>query len=262
MPNFTNQLTEEQLYSTSNPEIIHFYPQNEKQKKPTLKLKVSSALKYLALAAIALILLNLLVVISYQLGFTFPARDKFYFDREDSLPTYYSAILLLTAAFILSLIAVLKKKEKDSFTIHWAVLAIIFLGLSIDEAVSFHELLIEPLRQKFELTGYLRFSWVIAGGLFVVVFGIAYLKFFLALPPQMKVLFFVSGAIYVLGVIGFEMIGGSIYQGSTGVRDTSLPYMVVMTIEETLEIVGMSLFIYTLLQYIKSYTPEFKLSIV
>ncbi|PIQ22106.1 MAG: hypothetical protein COW65_04945, partial [Cytophagales bacterium CG18_big_fil_WC_8_21_14_2_50_42_9] len=70
------------------------------------------------------------------------------------------------------------------------------------------------------------------------------------------------GAIYVLGVIGFEMIGGSIYQGSTGVRDTSLPYMVVMTIEETLEIVGMSLFIYTLLQYIKSYTPEFKLSIV
>ncbi len=72
----------------------------------------------------------------------------------------------------------------------------------------------------------------------------------------MKILFFVSGATYVLGAIGFEMIGGSLYINS---KDMSLPYMLVMTVEETLEMSGIILFIFTLLLYLKSYAPKVNL---
>jgi hypothetical protein len=141
------------------------------------------------------------------------------------------------------------------------MLACIFLMLSLDEAVSLHEYLIEPLRHKFQLSGYLRFPWVILGGLFVLVFAFSYLKFFLALPKNMKVLFFTSGFIYVLGVIGFEMIGGSLYVAFDDFSENSLPYMVVMTIEETLEMCGVVFFIFTLLHYLKAYKPTFKLAV-
>ena len=259
MQNVKSQVAEDQVYLSPGLAGNPLYPNNSKSNKMAVKINIPSLSKYLMIVIGLLVVLNILVVISYQLGIEFPARDKFYFDREDSLPTYYSALLLFGSALVLSIIAFLKRKEKDSFAVHWTILSFIFLALSIDEAVSFHEYLIEPLRANFQLDGALRFPWVIAGGLFVLVFVFSYLKFFLALSKNMKILFFMSGAIYVLGVIGFEMIGGSIYKGSTGVSDKSLLYMVVMTTEETLEMLGISLFIITLLKYIKSYTPKLKL---
>jgi len=261
MANFTNKFSEDIDTLSADRASLDLYQIEKSPPKKFITVNVSSIITYLVIATIGLVLLNLLVVLSYQMDFKFPARDKFYFDREDSLPTYFSAILLLISAAVLSFIAVIKRKDKDKFKNHWIGLALIFLALSIDESVSFHEFLIEPLRAKFELTGFLRFPWVIAGGIFVLIFGISYLRFFLALSNKMKVWFFSSGAIYVLGAIGFEMIGGSIYQGASGVQDTSLPYMIVMTIEETLEMTGICLFIFTLLLYIKTYSSKINLSI-
>lgn len=228
---------------------------------PVVTLNASVILKYLVLATVILLLLHVLVIFSYRMEFGLPARDKFYFDRENSLPTFFSSLLLLIAASILSLIALLKRRERDAFTIHWAVLAVIFLALSVDESVSFHELLIEPLRHKFNLTGFLRFPWVIAGGAFLLVFLVSYLRFFVALSRNMKFWFFISGATFVMGAVGFEMIGGYFFTGYNDVSDRSIPYMIVMTIEETLEMTGVMLFILTLLLYLKGYAPKVNLHI-
>lgn len=260
MQTFKNHVANKQIYISPDLASSHLYSDGKKPNKVAVNVNIPFLTKYLLLAIGILLVFNILVIISYQLGIEFPARDKYYFDREDSLPTYYSALLLFCSALVLSIIAFLKRREKDLFAVHWTILSLIFLALSIDEAVSFHEYLIEPLRAKFQLDGALRFPWVIAGGIFVLVFGFSYLKFFFALSKNMKMLFFMSAAIYILGVIGFEMIGGVIYKGSTGVSDKSLLYMVVMTIEETLEMLGISLFIITLLKYIKSYTPKLKLN--
>lgn len=228
---------------------------------PVVTLKAYVILKYLVLATVVLVVLHVLVVFSYRMDFGLPARDKFYFDRENSLPTYFSSFLLLIAAFFLSLIALLKRRERDAFTLHWAVLAVIFLALSVDESVSFHELLIEPLRLKFNTTGFLRFPWVIAGGVFLLVFMVSYLRFFLALPRKMKFWFFISGATFVFGAVGLEMIGGYFFTEYDDVSDRSLPYMVVMTLEESLEMTGVMLFILTLLLYMKQYEPKVNLRI-
>jgi len=62
-----------------------------------------------------------------------------------------------------------------------------------------------------------------------------------------------SGTIFIAGAIGFEVIAGLNYffQGHT---DT-IGYALIVTVEELLEMLGMALFIYSLLLYI---TTEFK----
>lgn len=229
--------------------------------KPVLILKISVIAKYLGVAILILFVLNALAIKGMLSGWSLKGLTLVYFDRESNIPSYFSSLILLWAASMLGLIAALKKKDKDPFTVHWIILALIFLGMSVDEMISLHEHLIDPMRHKFQLTGLLRFSWVIAGGLFLLIFGLAYLKFFLALPKNMKVLFFASGFIYVLGAIGFEMIGGSLFIGFNDFSAESLPYLVIMTIEETLEMSGIGLFIYTLLQYLKTYQPNFRLTV-
>lgn len=211
-----------------------------KARVPVITLKASAVLKCLVLAIAILVVLHVLVMLSYRMEFGFPAREKFNFDRESSLPTYFNALLLLMSAFLLSLIAVLKRRDRNAFAIHWAVLAVIFLALSVDESVSFHELLIEPLRLKFNLTGFLRFPWVIAGGVFLLVFLVSYLRFFLALSHKMKFWFFISGFTFVMDAVGFEMIGGYMFTEYNDVSERSLPYVIVMTIEETLEMTGVT----------------------
>jgi hypothetical protein len=223
---------------------------------PAISIKVSSILKVLAFATVVLLVLHILVVLSYQLSFEFRGWSKFYFDREGNLPSYFSSFILALSSLLLGIIGAIKRKVKDSFALHWIILSIIFLVLSVDEMVSFHEALIDPLRHKFNLSGYLRFPWVIAGGIFVIFFCISFLKFFMALPKTMKILFFVSGATYVLGAIGFEVIGASLFVSTD---DRNLPYMILMTIEETLEMIGIVFFIYTLMRYLKTYYPKIKL---
>ena len=175
----------------------------------------------------------------------------FDFDFEKNIPTLYSSLALIVASVLLSLIANANKKIGASY-IPWYGLSLIFLFLSIDEIASIHERLITPVRDYFGAAGLLYFSWVIPYALALVVFIFAYSKFLLQLPRNIMFLFLVSGTTFVLGAIGFELIGGRYYElyGSN-----SIIYSLITTCEELLEMLGIAIFIYTLLTYIVS---EFK----
>lgn len=60
-------------------------------------------------------------------------------DREQSVPTFFSACLLLTAAGLLALIAAGKRSRRARFAAHWKGLAVGFLYLAADEVAGFHE---------------------------------------------------------------------------------------------------------------------------
>ena len=172
--------------------------------------------------------------------------NLFNFDTEKNIPTLYSSIALLFASILLLLIAFKRKNIKLSY-IPWFVLAFIFLFLSIDEISSIHERLIIPVRETFGTSGYLYYAWVIPYTLALVVFIIAYSKFLLELPKRIMIFFIMSGAIFVLGAIGFELLGGrhaDLYGTNNAI------YSVITTCEELLEMLGIAIFIYTLLTYI------------
>ena len=74
-----------------------------------------------------------------------------------------------------------------------------------------------------------------------------YLKFLIDLPSKFRLLFVLSGATFVLGALVFEMLGGRYIEIN---NDENITYAIICTFEELLEMLGISIFLYTLLNYI------------
>jgi hypothetical protein len=176
----------------------------------------------------------------------FGLAEKFDLDGEQNIQAWFQTALLLLCSILLWLIASAKRLVAESYLRHWQLLALIFLGLSLDEAASLHEMTVEPLRAALHTTGFLYFAWVILGATFVLLFGLAYLRFLFHLPARYRVLFLISGALFVSGAVGMEMVDGNYFV--THGRD--LTYAMLTVGEEALEISGLLSFIYALLGYL------------
>lgn len=188
-------------------------------------------------------------VLRYDFGYNNLIIRAFDLDYERNIPTFFSSVLLLISASMLGSIAAVKKKEQDSYTLHWTMLSVIFLFLAFDEIVSVHEHLIEPLRSALHLGGVFYYAWVIPGILAVVCFAVLYFRFLFHLPKRSRFLFSIAAILYIGGAIGGEMIGGR-YAFLHGVYNFS--YSMLTTVEETLEMAGILVFIFGLLCYVQS----------
>lgn len=168
-------------------------------------------------------------------------------DGEANIPAWYSSSLLLLCALLLAAIAVAQKHQGGSHVVHWLVLSLIFAFLSLDETAQLHELSIRPLQDLFGLTGFLHYAWIIPAGLCVALFVLGYLSFLARLPARTRRLFLLAGAIFVGGAIGVEAVSGK-HASLHGERN--LTYHLIITVEELLEMAGVVIFIYALLDYI------------
>jgi hypothetical protein len=178
----------------------------------------------------------------------------FYVDLEANIPTYFNTIILFIPALLLGIISAWKYSIKDKFKFSWIGLALIFLYLSMDEAAALHERLIKPVRSILNIyEGWFYFAWIIPGIIAVILFGISYFRFFLSLDNKYKILFFVSLTIYIGGIIGGEVVSGYFAQ-LTGLDNFN--YAMFTSLEESLEYIGASMLIYSLLTYIKDNLPE------
>ncbi len=169
----------------------------------------------------------------------------FDFNTEKNIPTFYSACALIVVSVLSAFIASTHRKQNSSY-IHWLGLAIIFLFLSIDEIASIHERLIDPIKTALNTSGLLFFAWVIPYGVALTIFVFAYAKFLTRLPKRIMVLFITSGTIFVSGAIGVELFEGK--EASLNGFNT-LAFALYYTFEEFLEMLGIVIFIYTLLLY-------------
>ncbi len=176
---------------------------------------------------------------------------KFNLDAEDNVPTFFSALLLVGSAGLLALIGALKKQERAKFATHWFVLAGLFVFLSIDEASSIHETLIMPLRTAFKTEGIFHYAWVLAAIPLVLIFLIGFAKFFFHLSKRFRLLLGMAVGTYIAGALGLELIGGW-YADSNGLNNWG--YVLLTTLEETLEMAGVVILIYGLLAYLQHYT--------
>lgn len=128
-------------------------------------------------------------------------------------------------------------------------MAFIFLFLSIDETALLHERIGKSVKELINTSGFFHYAWVIPYGVALIVILIGYLNFLKKLPRNIMILFMVSGAIYISGALGFEMAGGRHHELY---GDDTLLYSLLYTCEEFLEMLGILIFIYALLMYIKS----------
>jgi hypothetical protein len=192
----------------------------------------------------------------------------FYVNEEAAIPTWYSSSTLLLSSVLLAVIAVAKRRNHDRYTLHWLGLSIIFLFLSMDEVIQVHEALggaeIQPLLSNFlglTPSGFIYHIWVVPGAAVVLVFVLAYLRFLIRLPQETRRLFLVAGTLFVLGALGLEILTARIIYEFGGIESWrenagAIPQIIagiITSIEELLEMLGIVVFVYALLSYIRSY---------
>lgn len=188
---------------------------------------------------------------------------SFRFDRERSVPTYFSVLLLAACSCLLALIAVAgRQRPAGTYVTHWWVLAFVFGLMSIDELVGLHERLMAPVRRLLDIEGpsLLYFAWVVPGLVFVALLGLYFLPFLWRLPRPIAFRFMLAGAIYVGGALGVEMAGG--YYASTFPdwqtkgTDAFFGYELIVMLEETMEMLGLIVFVHALLLYLARHVGD------
>ncbi len=172
--------------------------------------------------------------------------------RETSIPTWYSGTLIFLSALSLLLVWTVKVRAKDRYRHYWFGLFTVFVLLSIDEVAAIHEVFGGYIVRSVvgQTSGLFFYSWVIAGGTFALVFALIFLKFLLGLPARTRWLFIVSGAMFVSGAVGMEMING---QHSESYGSWTPVYALGTGLEELLEMMGITLFLFAILDYVKRY---------
>jgi hypothetical protein len=186
---------------------------------------------------------------------TYNLDELFSVDNEGNIPTYFNSFLLLIPSLFCYLVSRLKKGIPGAYYTHWLILAIGFFYMSLDESAVLHEKLITLTNRLITIkSDFLEYSWVIPGSILVVILFIYFLPFIKSLPRKTLWLFVISGSMYILGAIGFEMIGSFAHANFTY---NSREYTVVVTIEEFLEMAGLSVFAYSLLDYLQSTYQSF-----
>ena len=170
----------------------------------------------------------------------------FYLDHEHNLPTWFQVGLLLLCGGLLALIAQGKWRIVDRYAKAWALYAVIFFGLSLDELMSFHERLIVPFRETLKTGSVLYFAWVIPGAVFTLIVAALSLRFLRNLPRSTRHRFLFAGTVYTSGAIGVEMISGAVADAH-GMG--SAAYVLLAHAEELLEMIGGVVFLRALLGY-------------
>lgn len=188
--------------------------------------------------------------------------------KEESIPTWYSEVLLLLCSALLAVIFLAIRREGGRRAGYWLGLSAVFLFLSADEGSSIHEKMGQL--GKFILaavgidqSGFLTYAWVVPGAALVLVLALVYLGFFFGLPTKYRLLFLAAGIVYVGGALVLESISAfyvSLYGGQqtmTGGQRATV--VAITTAEESTEMLGAILFIYALLSYLREYVENITL---
>ena len=210
-----------------------------------------------ALAAAAALLVMIHVgwqLFAYWTGhdYVFGLIKLFHLDEERNVPALFSTLLLLSAAALLFHIRHHENRRGSRDAAKWTVLAIGFVYIAIDEFGHIHELLIVPGRELLgeRSLGPFYYAWVIPATAIVLVLAAYFLGFLLRLPGPIRLGFIVGGVLFVGGAIGFEMLEG---RHDELYGEQSLTYRAYVTLEDSLEMAGVIVFIHALLRYIDEY---------
>jgi hypothetical protein len=184
---------------------------------------------------------------------------KFDVGGEQTVAAWVSSMLMLICALILFYLATVKRQLGQAYAMHWLGLSVVFLGLSMDEAVGFHEMTIMPLRETLQTGGVFLYAWVIPALLFVGALGIVYLGFLWHLEAAFRLRFVLAGALFVGGAVGFEMLEGAF---AAFYQQHRLVHEAAVHLEDTLEFAGVLVFLHSLLLYARHQSDELRLRLI
>jgi hypothetical protein len=216
----------------------------------TLEISPTRLIRQFLWITVALIILSTIGQIArhiYQRNNLLGLVDLFYVDAEANIPTAYSTFAWLLCSAAAAMIALIKQQTGDRNAKHWRGFALVFAYLTLDEIAAIHELF-SQLRRVLPVSGILHFAWIIPGAIFFLIFAVSSFKFLYTLPLKTRNLLMLAGGVFITGAIGMEMIGG--WYASTFNSQSDLPFALITTVEEALEMSGVLVLLYALLSYL------------
>ena len=169
--------------------------------------------------------------------------DSLNMDRELNLPTLFSSSLLLISALLMQRLG---HNSNPDAADDWRLLSKIFIFLALDEALQIHEILIIP-GLRHQVHPALASTWVVPYAALALIMLWRFRSFLGSIPRATATGLLRSGAVYVGGAIGMEMIGSFAVRSSL-IRLHSPWYGAITGLEETLELVGIILLIDALMR--------------
>lgn len=207
-----------------------------------------------ALAGIAAVLVTLGIlssVVTHALGrpTVFGLVPLFDLDLENTVPAFFSALLLVAIAVCLFLVGRTTARDDSRARRTWYAMAGVAGFMAVDEAASIHELLIRPTGAVLGNEGVLHFAWIIPGAVVVLLVTLLFGRFVARLPRATRRILIASALIYGTAVLGIEALGGA-WASANGMDNPT--YDAIVTLEESLELAALLLALYGLLAYLEA----------
>ncbi len=184
----------------------------------------------------------------------FEISNRFDFDDENSIPTWFSQFLLLFLAGISATIAWLQSKKSPRF--FWGIIATICLIGSIDEVATLHETALQFLHiAEFAEASSTstQNAWLIAMPLILGITIAIFIWAIRVVPRRTILLCALATGTYLFGAVVVDILTIS------DANATFFTSGILVAIEESMELIGMSIGAYALLNYLEN-TYTMKLS--
>jgi hypothetical protein len=172
---------------------------------------------------------------------------EFYLGYESNIPTYFSSMLWLFAAFLSGMIACAERTKRTSESRYWLGVAVVSLYLSLDEAGSLHERVID--RVPYQI-------WLVPTLIFMLAFLVIYAGFVWKLPTNVRKLMVIGAIVFSAGAFAVELVGVLCFHRQAG---DGLGEAMYSTLLESLEIAGALLITYSLHTYLTLRHPIIEL---
>lgn len=175
-------------------------------------------------------------------------QQLFDLDEEQSVPNWYSSAALGFAALLAAGIASRARRLTLADASRWGAVSWILLYLCFDEVAGLHETVnsLSPI------------SWTIPFGLLALVVAAWMLPWAMRLPAPTRNGFIISGAVYVMGAVGIELLTSQFFDES---NKRQFSYAFYTVTEEGLEMLGAVLTIRTLLRHMEAESGEASLGL-
>ena len=173
-----------------------------------------------------------------RFGFHYWQLAFFDLDEEESFGTWFNSGILMMAAVLLLHQARVLRAQEGAWHRWWLVLGIGFLAMSVDEVAGMHEFVNTMMGST---------PWTVIGFPILVLVALAYLPFLWHHRWRTALLFCLAGAIYGGGAVGVEHFTDS--------ELNSLHYNMWTALEEGMEMMGVILLIYGVLDHMHG-TPD------
>ncbi|MBB5376851.1 hypothetical protein HNQ07_002315 [Deinococcus metalli] len=227
-----------------------------------VQVDVRGVLRALSLLTGVMIVMGIVSRVASTTTTDFVGRDvlanMFALSGEGNMPTYYSSFLLAMAAAIAWVIARTKRQVNDRFQRAWLAISAVFVYLSVDEVAQIHERVATGVRRIVADSAVLHYAWVAPYALVVLAVIVTFVPFLLHLPRRTAGGMILAGALYVLGAMGLEVFEGVLdFEG----HFFSVAMAALVTIEESLEMCSVVLFIGVLLDYLRRQLPDLHLDL-